>query len=80
MLAAAYHLGTRSATAQAPDNSVVSTSMYGSNEVAAVTANGDTYRSVNHGSTWTFQGNVFAAPMPVHTQNQRSRELVAGGL
>jgi hypothetical protein len=60
-LAAAYHLGARSATAQAGDpvvdlgDGVNNTPYY----LSAVTADGDFYGSVN-GTQWVFQGQVFS--------------------
>ena len=61
-LALAYHLGARSATAQAPGNPVVAVW----NGPAVVTANGDVYYNTASTFTgpWTYQGNVFTGATP----------------
>jgi len=66
LLALSYHLGARTAMAQAPANPVVA--MNGS--VFAVTANGDVYREeAGDGSRWTLRGNVFATPTPTQHES-----------
>jgi hypothetical protein len=64
-LAAAYHLGARSAVAQASDNPVVAGfDSPASGYVVALTANGDVYRSNSYAVNWSFSGNIFGAPTP----------------
>ncbi len=65
MLALAYHLGARSATAQAPGNPVagITTANVSGYSAISVTANGDVYASNNYAS-WTRLGNVFSGPTP----------------
>jgi hypothetical protein len=60
-LAAAYHLGARSAVAQAPGNPVVD-----ADNGFAFTSNGDVYWSTDGGNgSWTYHGNVFSGqPTP----------------
>jgi len=67
-LAATYHLGARSAGAQAPGNQVVGVgiaatqSLYG----VMVTANGDVYTPTSSQGfcQWSLCSNVFAGPTP----------------
>ena len=66
-LAAAYHLGARSAGAQAPANSVVGIAGQGGgiHGFLAITANGDSYQTDDFGIHWTAYGNCFASgPTP----------------
>jgi len=61
MLAISYHLGARSATAQAPANPVVAA---GLDAVFVYTSNGDVYYTPDGGFTWQRRSNVFAGPTP----------------
>jgi hypothetical protein len=65
LLALAYHLGARSAGAQAPGNPLVSGDGY-----AIYTANGDAYVRTNSSAPFTFAyaGNVFTGPPTPATQ------------
>ena len=76
-LAAAYHIGARSAIAQAPANSVVGIIPYsaGSFTAAAITANGDVYATsisgLDHG--WTWKTNIFGgSPTPARQESMGS--------
>lgn len=66
LLALAYHLGARSAGAQAPGNPVVAASAAAGGLIVAVTSNGDVY--ANEGSIPTpfrYTGNIFGSnPTP----------------
>jgi hypothetical protein len=66
LLALAYHLGARSAGAQAPENPVVGA--FGV-APAVVTANGDVYElNNNYVGTWHRAGNVFSGnPTPAQS-------------
>jgi hypothetical protein len=71
-LAAAYHLGARSATAQAPGNSVAGVSAYpdgGYSHIVVATANGDVYgKFATYG--WENLGNVFSGgPTPARQES-----------
>ena len=58
LLALSYHLGARTATAQAPGNPVVGFSAFGGGMIVAATANGDVY--YNGGSVNTpFQRDAY---------------------
>ena len=64
LVALTYHLGARSAGAQAPANPIVACGpldSYGSYQLA-VTANGDTYLHYGIGGSdpWTYKGNIFS--------------------
>jgi hypothetical protein len=65
LLAAAYHLGASTASAQAPNNSVVA---WDGSGAYVITANGDVYKSPDalNGSSYVRVNNVFAGP-PVPT-------------
>lgn len=65
LLALSYHLGARSAGAQAPGNPVVAT--FGPNS-AVVTANGDIYVGNSSWVNWNRVSNVFtnSSPTPTH--------------
>jgi len=66
LLTLSYHLGARSAGAQAPGNAVVAT--FG-NLGAVVTANGDVYSALGPCSAdWHLCGNVFGGPVPAQRQ------------
>lgn len=71
-LAAAYHLGARTATAQSPGSPVVSAWTHPTyNFDAVVTANGDVYArwpSGNASAQWAFQSNVFGSATPTTSQ------------
>jgi len=61
LLALAYHLGTRSATAEAPDNRIVLNLGSGYDFIAAVvTANGDVYSAPSLSGPWQLRSNVFS--------------------
>ena len=66
LLALTYHLGARSASAQAPANPVVAMEMNGTNNSYdhAITANGDVYsfRVAGGGFEPTYVGNTLGAP------------------
>jgi hypothetical protein len=64
-----YHLGARSATAQAPGNPIVTMAAQNGGW-GVVTANGDFYISGSpNGGTWTLGSNVFGgSPTPTTTQ------------
>lgn len=70
LLALSYHLGARSATAQAPSNSVVGIETAMNSYTNIVTANGDIYR-IDGGTTGgaalnaVYRGNVFSLPTRV---------------
>jgi len=70
-LALAYHLGARSAGAQAPANPVVGIAgpMSGS-ALAAITANGDVYTNTCGAcADWTYRANIFTgSPTPAMSQ------------
>jgi hypothetical protein len=69
-LAAAYHLGARSATAQAPGNAIVGTgSIIDGNYTAwVVTTNGDVI--TQSGSSWRWHSNVFSGgPTPARQES-----------
>jgi hypothetical protein len=71
-LAAAFHLGARTATAQAPGNPVVGVCLGSGGYFIALTANGDTYDwSPGQGHQWSWDANVFSggAPTPVQQQS-----------
>ena len=71
-LAAAYHLGASSATAQAPGNSVVGMCSEGTGWIVAITANGDTYRAgpvPTRTYSWERVGSVFGGPTPVQQES-----------
>ena len=72
-LAVAYHLGARSATAQAPGNSVVGICPEsGSGWILAITANGDTYRAgpaPTRTYSWERVGSVFGGPTPAQQES-----------
>ena len=63
LLALAYHLGARSAGAQATSDPVVGMSSDGNayGGYLAVTAGGDVYATGNSGRAWTRVGNVFTS-------------------
>ena len=63
MLALSYHLGARSAGAQAPGNPVAGVAHDAGSALFVVTANGDTYVSLE-GTGWQRKDNVFSAPTP----------------
>ena len=63
-LALAYHLGARSATAQAPANPVVGVAGGGTHLWFAMTAGGDSYFTPNDGQTWYRYANCFGAATP----------------
>ena len=65
-LAAAYHFGAQSATAQGSGTIAAMTVDWGATPrvYIAVTTNGDTWRSESEGAMWTFRGNVFSGPTP----------------
>ena len=69
-LALAYHLGARSATAQAPGNPVVAYgaatggAATGSYNVAAITASGDLYGAQYVDTPWHFIQNIFGSATP----------------
>jgi len=67
LLALSYHLGARSAGAQAPGNPVVAT--FATNW--AVTANGDVYASSNGADgPWSWKSNVFSGgPVPTRSES-----------
>lgn len=73
-LAAAYHLGAQSATAQS-GSSIVALGQYqlgsGFFQPLAVTTSGDVYWTSNEGATWSYRGNVFAGG-PTSTTTQES--------
>jgi hypothetical protein len=74
LLALSYHLGARTATAQAPGNPVVGiggwTDGGGNMQPIAVTTNGDVYRSLNSGAAWQHISNVFSAgPVPASRES-----------
>jgi len=65
LLALSYHLGARTASAQAPSNSVVAMAYEASTlTLYAITANGDVYFKSN--GCWIQPGcrNIFGAPTP----------------
>lgn len=62
MLALSYHVGARSAIAQAPANPVVGIAAW-NGAVYVATSNGDTY--ILAGVPWASLGNVFGGPTPV---------------
>ena len=64
-LALAYHLGAKSAGAQAPGNPVVGITG-SSSYIAAVTSNGDVYLSSNDwgDGPWSFRSNIFNSATP----------------
>jgi hypothetical protein len=66
-LALAYHLGARSATAQAPGNSIVAAfpASYPL-QFVAVTANGDFFGAERVGGPWVHYSNVFSGPTPAN--------------
>ena len=68
LLALAYHLGARSATAQAPGNPAVALGRVpsaGGEAHGVLTANGDLYVDVSgSGQQWTYLANVFSGPTP----------------
>jgi hypothetical protein len=68
-LALAYHLGARSATAQAPGNPVVE--IFERNFTGVVTANGDVYQSLTDLSgPWVWRSNVFGTgPTPAQRES-----------
>jgi hypothetical protein len=71
-LAAAYHLGARSATAQAPGNSVVGVSSLGNglSVFLVMTAAGDPYVTSDWGQTWTRYSNCFGGgPTPARQES-----------
>lgn len=86
LLALSWHLGARSAGAQATGNPVVGVSSIGNGQPVwlAVTANGDTYYSANTGQSWQFSSNVFAGgPTPAREETwgqlkSRYREPAVG--
>ena len=63
-LVVAYHYGAASAQGRTGTNPAVSMASNGTNDVLAITAVGDVYRSTNTGMTWAFQGNIFGATTP----------------
>jgi len=68
LLALSYHLGARSATAQAPGNPVVAL-LNSDTPITVATANGDIYRSPSPEGPWTRQSNVFGAPTPAQQES-----------
>lgn len=69
-LAAAYHLGASTATAQAPGNPVVAAGDAAWGESWVVTANGDVFSTVQPFSDWSPRGNVFTgSPVPVQQES-----------
>ena len=71
LLALAYHLGARSATAQT-GNEIVAIAGATEGNLAywkAVTATGDTYTSSGHSGTWVPGPSIFGAPTPVQDES-----------
>ena len=69
MLAMTYHLGARSAGAQAGGQVVGVAGIYAANSVSVqyvvATSGGDVYRRYEGGGTWTYMGNALGAgPTP----------------
>jgi hypothetical protein len=67
LLTLTYHLGARSATAQAPGNPIVAVipGTCPENTSVVVTANGDLWGANYCASSWTHIGNVFSGgPTP----------------
>jgi len=67
-LALAYHLGARSATAQASGSTVAAA--FGQSPTV-VTTNGDVYSSTggSYNGPWVWTANVFSGVTPVHQQS-----------
>lgn len=68
MLALAYHLGASTATAQAPSNPVVSSSVVGSSRLFVFTANGDVFVAESATGFWQRYPNVFGGSTSGATQ------------
>jgi len=71
-LAAAYHLGAQTATAQAPGNPIVGAIASGASAPGLVVlANGDIYGTQNiaPGQPWPFLGNIFGGATPVQRES-----------
>jgi len=65
-LALAYHLGARSAGAQAPGNPVVALGVNSQGQcVSAATANGNVYITVSGG--WAYSSNIFGSATPAQS-------------
>lgn len=72
MLSLAYHLGAGTAVAQAPANPVVGIATNNSNNIFAITANGDVYTSLDNVPTgpWALASNVFSSgPTPARQES-----------
>jgi hypothetical protein len=66
LLALSYHLGARSAGAQAPGNPVVEVKRSSNGNLISITSNGDAYESVSPSADgpWSFRSNVFSGAIP----------------
>lgn len=70
LLALSYHLGARSAVAQAPGNPAVGISTGADNYVYAITQSGAVYRSAfNAPPDWQPYGNIFSGPTPAQRES-----------
>lgn len=67
LLALSYHVGARSAGAQAPGNPVASVAGYPP-DFFVMTQSGDSYFTTDAGRTWTRNSNCFTGAGPVPAQ------------